>query len=96
MGKHSRPGPPNQPSRAIPPVNADDPLAAYEKRRRPPLEVWRRQRPLHSGGGHLQPDAPRALEQWNGFSYEPAGTAANLAEAQRWVNEQPSADESAT
>ncbi|MEU5008462.1 DUF6087 family protein [Streptomyces albidoflavus] len=39
------------------------------------------------GGGHLRPDEPRALKEWNGFSYEPAGTAANLAEAQRWMNE---------
>ncbi|MEV7669632.1 hypothetical protein ACF071_29915 [Streptomyces albidoflavus] len=27
------------------------------------------------------------MKEWNGFSYEPAGTAANLAEAQRWMNE---------
>ncbi|MFD7506462.1 DUF6087 family protein [Streptomyces sp. NPDC059850] len=59
MGKHSRPGPPNQPSRAVP-----------------------------RAGGHLRPDEPRVLEEWNGFSYEPAGTAPSLAEAQRWVNEQ--------
>ncbi|WP_432133284.1 DUF6087 family protein [Streptomyces sp. bgisy154] len=88
MGKHSRPGPPNQPSRAAPRLDADDRLAAYNKRRRPPLDVHRRHRPLHGGGGHLRPEEPRALEQWNGFSYEPAGTAANLAEAHRWVNEQ--------
>ncbi|MGP2436330.1 DUF6087 family protein [Streptomyces sp. JW3] len=88
MGKHSRPGPPNQPSRAIPRTDDGDPLAAYNKRRRPPLDVWRRHCPLHGGGGHLQPDEARALEEWNGFAYAPAGTAANLAEAQRWVNEQ--------
>ncbi|MGW4076834.1 hypothetical protein ACWELB_25625 [Streptomyces asiaticus] len=35
------------------------------------------------------------MEQWNGFSYEPAGTAANLSEAQRWVNEQTPGDTSA-
>ena len=87
MGKHSRPGPPNQPSRAIPSLDTDDRLAAYNKRRRPPLDVWRRHRPFHGGGGHLQPDEPRALEEWDGFSYEPVGTAANLAEAQRWVFE---------
>ncbi|MFC5904019.1 DUF6087 family protein [Streptomyces zhihengii] len=86
MGKHSRPGPPNQPSRAIPRVDAGDPLAAYEKRRRAPMNVHRRHRPLHGGGGHLRPDEPRALEEWNGFSYEPAGTAANLREALLWVN----------
>ncbi|MFF8322913.1 DUF6087 family protein [Streptomyces bobili] len=90
MGKHSRPGPPNQPSRAVPRVDGGDPLAAYEKRRRPPLDIHRRHRPLHGGGGHLQPDEPRALEEWNGFSYEPVGTAANLAEAQQWVSEETS------
>lgn len=94
MGKHSRPGPPNQPSRAVPRVDDSDPLAAYHKRRRPPLDVWRRHRPLHGRGGHLQPDEPRTLEEWNGFSYEPAGTAASLAEAQQWVSEQTSGDES--
>ncbi|MCX2968216.1 MULTISPECIES: DUF6087 family protein [Streptomyces] len=95
MGKHSRPGPPNQPSRAMPRVEPDDPLAPYEKRRCPPLDVWRRHRPLHGGGGHLRPDQPRVLEEWNGFSYEPAGTAANLADAQRWVNGQAPGDEPA-
>ncbi|WP_254705747.1 hypothetical protein [Streptomyces vilmorinianum] len=30
MAKHRRPGPPNQPSRAVPRVDADNPLAAYE------------------------------------------------------------------
>ncbi|CCK32796.1 hypothetical protein BN159_8418 [Streptomyces davaonensis JCM 4913] len=88
MGKHSRPGPPNQPSRATPRIDPANPLAPYEKRRRPPMDVWRRHRPLHRGGGHLHPEQPRALEEWNGFSYEPAGTAPNLAQAQRWANEQ--------
>ncbi|MEU6401724.1 DUF6087 family protein [Streptomyces sp. NPDC046985] len=88
MGRRRRLGPPNQPSRAVPRADADDPLAAYDKRRRPPLDVHRRHRPLHGGGGHLQPEGPRALEEWNGFSYEPAGTAVNLAEAQRWVSEE--------
>ncbi|MEW2049071.1 DUF6087 family protein [Streptomyces sp. NPDC005476] len=88
MGKHSRPGPPNQPSRAIPSLADDDRLAAYRKRRRPPLDLHRWHRPLHSGGSHLRPEKPRALEEWNGFTYEPAGTAANLADAVRWVNEQ--------
>jgi hypothetical protein len=53
-----------------------------------PPGVHRRYRPFHGGGGHLRPDQPRAWEEWNGFSYQPAGTAANLAQAQRWVNEQ--------
>ncbi|MFJ2060528.1 DUF6087 family protein [Streptomyces sp. NPDC087908] len=93
MGKHSRPGPPNEPSRAIPDVDPGDPLAAYDKRRRPPLDVHRRHRPLHGGGGHLRAEEPRALEEWNGFSYEPAGIAANPADAMQWVNEQAAAGE---
>ncbi|MFD5425477.1 DUF6087 family protein [Streptomyces sp. NPDC127084] len=92
MGKHSRPGPPNQPSRAVPRVSPDDLLAGYEKRRRPPLDQHRLHRPFHGGGGHLHPDQPRALEEWNGFSYEPASTALNLAEARRWANEQVSGE----
>ncbi|MET9087384.1 DUF6087 family protein [Streptomyces sp. NPDC004237] len=87
MGKHSRPGPPNQPSRARPNADPDDPLAAYHKRRRPPMDVYRRHRPLNGGASHLRPDEPRALEEWNGFAYEPAGTAPDLAAAQRWVTE---------
>ncbi|MEW2456003.1 DUF6087 family protein [Streptomyces albus] len=87
MGKHSRPGPPNQPSRAVPCVDADDPLAAYHKRCRPPMDIWRRHRPVHGGAGHLRPDEPRVLEEWDDFTYQVAGTAPDLAAAQRWVAE---------
>ncbi|MFF0594234.1 DUF6087 family protein [Streptomyces antibioticus] len=87
MGKHRRPGPPNQPSRAVARVDPADPLMPYEKRRRPPLDQYRRHRPLHGGGGHLRPGEPRALEEWNGFSYAPAGTAPDLAAARAWVDE---------
>ncbi|MEU9271504.1 DUF6087 family protein [Streptomyces sp. NPDC048251] len=66
--------------------------AQHTAGRRPPLDLDRRHPPLHGGGGHLRPGEPRALEEWNGFSYEAAGTAATLADAERWVNEQtPSA-----
>lgn len=41
MGKHRRPGPPNQPSRAVPRVDANDPLASYNERRRAPMDVYR-------------------------------------------------------
>ncbi|WSP77907.1 DUF6087 family protein [Streptomyces sp. NBC_01236] len=34
----------------------------------------------------LRPDEPRALEEWDGFTYVPAGTADNLAAAQAWAN----------
>ncbi|MEV2228877.1 hypothetical protein AB0H69_09920 [Streptomyces phaeochromogenes] len=64
MGKHSRPGPPNQPSRAIPRAVADDPLAPYNKRRRPPMDQYRRHRPVSGGGGRLRSGEPRVLEEW--------------------------------
>lgn len=95
MGKHSRPGPPNQPSRAVPRVDTDDPLAAYNKRRRPPMNIYRRHRPVHGGAGHLRPDEPRVLEEWDDFTYQVAGTAPNLAVAQRWVAELALDDDSA-
>ncbi|MBQ0985284.1 hypothetical protein KBZ10_12300 [Streptomyces sp. F63] len=87
MGKHRRPGPSNQPSRTVPRVDADDPLAAYNKRRRPPMDLYRRHRPVHGGAGHLRPDEPRVLEEWTGFVYEVVGTAPSLAAAQEWGNE---------
>ncbi|MDT0453817.1 DUF6087 family protein [Streptomyces hesseae] len=43
---------------------------------------------MHGGAGHLHPDQPRALEQWDSFTYVPAGTAPDLAAAQQWANEQ--------
>jgi len=82
MGKHARP--PKPPA----PVDPDDPLAPYERRRQPPMEGARRIRPLHGGANHLQPDQPRALEAWDGFTYQPAGTAPNLTAARDWLNEE--------
>ncbi|MCC5036312.1 DUF6087 family protein [Streptomyces sp. WAC 00631] len=96
MGKHRRPGPSNQPSRAVPRVDADDPLAAYNKRRRPPMDLYRRHRPVHGGAGHLRPDEPRVLEEWTGFVYEVVGTAPSLAAAQEWGNQLQIGDDSAT
>ncbi|ALO05708.1 hypothetical protein AQF52_0106 [Streptomyces venezuelae] len=87
MAKHRRPGPPNQPSQAAPRIDADAPLAAYDKRRRPPMDIPRRHRPAHGGASHLRPDEARVLEEWNWFAYEPVGTAPNLAAAQAWMNQ---------
>ena len=43
--------------------------------------------PLLSGDGpqgfHLNPDAPRIIQRWNGYTWEPHGFAANLAETKR-------------
>ncbi|WP_438490205.1 DUF6087 family protein [Streptomyces sp. S186] len=95
MAKHRRPGAPNRPSRAIPRVDDSDPLAPYQRRRRPPLDIWRRHRPMHGAGGHLRPDEPRVLEQWDGFAYQIVGTATDLAAARKWVNQAPPGDEAA-
>ncbi|WP_328392335.1 DUF6087 family protein [Streptomyces sp. NBC_00390] len=51
------------------------------------MDIYRRHRPLHGGGGHLRPTEPRVLEEWDGFAYTPAGTAPDLTAAQTWVNE---------
>ena len=95
MGKHRRPGPPNQPSRAVPRVDADDPLTPYDKWRRPPVDIVRRHRPVHGGAGHLRPEEPRVLEEWDGFTYQVVGTAADLAAARQWVNELRTGDDPA-
>ncbi|UNZ16431.1 hypothetical protein HC362_04390 [Streptomyces sp. 891-h] len=87
MGKHRRPGPPNQSSRTAPRVDPDDPLAPYTKRRRPPMDVYRRRSPLNGGAGHLRANEPRILEEWNGFTYQPVGMAPDLPSAQDWTNE---------
>ena len=68
-------------------MDADDPLAAYHKQRRPPMDIYRRHRPVHGGAGHLRPDEPRVLEEWDDFTYQVVGTAPNLAAAQNWVAE---------
>ncbi|MGW7047985.1 DUF6087 family protein [Streptomyces avermitilis] len=77
MGKHSPPGPPNQPARAAARVDADEPLAAYNKRRRPPMDIYRRRppmdiyrrhRPVHGCVGHFRPDDPHVLEEWDDFT----------------------------
>lgn len=87
MAKHRRPGPVNQPSRAVPRIDGGDPLAAYHNRRRPPMDTYRRHRPVHGGAGHLRPGEPRVLEEWDDFTYQIVGTAPNLAAAQAWANE---------
>ncbi|MFF7902110.1 DUF6087 family protein [Streptomyces sp. NPDC088817] len=89
MAKHRRPGPPNQRSRAVPRIDPDAPLASYTRRRRPPMDVHRRHRPVHGGAGHLRPDELRVLEEWDGFAYQMVGTAPDLADAREWVNREP-------
>ncbi|WP_310722601.1 DUF6087 family protein [Streptomyces sp. N2A] len=64
----------------------DEPLAEWAERRY--AKVGRlRAIPLVTGdgprGAHLNPDAPRVIQRWNGYSWEPHGCASNLAEAKR-------------
>lgn len=82
MGKHSRRERAGE-GTGVP----DGPLAEYELRRRPPNGQVRRHRPLHGGASHVNPKAPRILEIWDGFVYQPAGTAEDLATAQHWVTQ---------
>ncbi|MCK8435700.1 hypothetical protein G3I77_22595 [Streptomyces sp. D2-8] len=62
----------------------DEPLKDWAERR--DAKIGRlRAVPVVSGDGprasHLRPEAPRAIERWNGHAWEPHGFAANLAEA---------------
>lgn len=62
----------------------DEPLTDWAERR--DAKIGRlRAVPVVSGDGlrasHLHPDAPRAIERWNGHTWEPHGFATNLAEA---------------
>ncbi|MEU6222540.1 DUF6087 family protein [Streptomyces sp. NPDC047042] len=73
-----------------------------------PLKDWAERRDAKTGrlravpvvfgdgprGSHLRPDAPRAIERWNGYAWEPHALAANLAEARAMLR--PEADEPST
>ncbi|MCV2460427.1 DUF6087 family protein [Streptomyces sp. ICN988] len=64
----------------------DEPLSEWAERR--DAKIGRlRAVPLAPGDGprgtHLNPDAPRAIQRWNGSAWEPHGFAASLAEAKR-------------
>lgn len=63
----------------------DEPLKDWAERR--DAKIGRlRAVPVVPGDGprasHLNPDAPRAVERWNGHTWELYGFAASLAEAQ--------------
>jgi hypothetical protein len=64
----------------------DEPLSEWAERRDARIGQLRAV-PLVTGDGprasHLNPDAPRAIQRWNGHAWEPHGFAANLAEARR-------------
>jgi hypothetical protein len=64
----------------------DEPLSQWAERRDAKIGLLRAV-PLVSGDGpqgfHLNPNAPRVIQRWNGHAWEPHGFAVNLAEAKR-------------
>ncbi|WP_405677652.1 DUF6087 family protein [Streptomyces sp. NBC_01511] len=67
----------------------DEPLSDWAERR--DAKIGRlRAVPLVSDdglkGSHLNPDAPRVIQRWNGFAWESHGTVVNLAAAQRLLH----------
>ncbi|MFJ8308759.1 MULTISPECIES: DUF6087 family protein [unclassified Streptomyces] len=63
----------------------DEPLKDYAERRDAKIGRLRAVPVVSSTGprgSHVAPDAPRAIERWNGYAWEPYGFASNLAEAQ--------------
>lgn len=89
MGRHARTGPrqpgdePRRPERVDP--NDPNVLAPFNRRRQPPIEGPRIHRAVHGGASHVLPAEPRLLFEWDGYSYQPAGTATDLASAQKWA-----------
>jgi hypothetical protein len=67
--------PPDQSSRAAPHVHTIDPMAPYNKHRRPPLDQYRGHRPAHDGASQLRQDEPGVLEEQDDFAYQVVGTA---------------------
>ncbi|MGP9021176.1 DUF6087 family protein [Streptomyces sp. BR1] len=70
----------------------DEPLKDWAARR--DAKVGRlRAVPVVSGdgpkGSHLSPDAPRAIERWNGHTWEPHGLVSSLAEAKAVLYPEP-------
>ncbi|MCY0923299.1 MULTISPECIES: DUF6087 family protein [Streptomyces] len=65
-------------------MDDEEPLSKWAERR--DARIGRlRAIPITSGdnpkGSHINPDAPRAIERWNGHVWELHGFALNLAEA---------------
>ncbi|GGU41142.1 hypothetical protein GCM10010211_00120 [Streptomyces albospinus] len=64
----------------------DEPLEEWAERRKAKIGRLRAV-PIVSGygpkGSHLNPNAPRVIERWNGHAWEPCAFAANLAETKR-------------
>lgn len=64
-------------------VDADDPLAAYNKRQHPPMGVHPCHRSVNGGAERLWPDKRSVLGEWTGFASDPAGAAPDLATAHK-------------
>ncbi|MGW0184487.1 DUF6087 family protein [Streptomyces sp. NPDC003362] len=64
----------------------EEPLEQWAERRarRRPVRGERRLAPLGDRaeqGAHVDPDAPRAIQEWDGHQWTPAGVAENLSAA---------------
>ncbi|WP_399139476.1 hypothetical protein Q3A86_18920 [Streptomyces sp. NBUA17] len=51
------------------------------------MDIYRRHRPVHGGAGHVRPEEPLVLEEWDDFVHQVVGIAPHLAAAREWVNE---------
>ncbi|MGW2539841.1 DUF6087 family protein [Kitasatospora sp. NPDC001574] len=62
----------------------DEPLSEWAARRDARIGELRAVPLGPSGGGaHRSPEAPRAIERWNGYAWESYALASDLAEARR-------------
>ncbi|MFE2537084.1 DUF6087 family protein [Streptomyces sp. NPDC059371] len=73
----------------------DEPLSDWAERR--DAKIGRlRAVPVVPGnaprGAHVNPDAPRVIERWNGHSWEPYGFAVNLDEAKHLLHPEAAGD----
>lgn len=84
MAKHRRDRP-RQPGEGVSAIDPVDPLAAYTQRRLPPIDGPWIHRPLHGHASHIAPGSARLLLEWDGFAYQPVGTAPDLAAARAWA-----------
>ncbi|MGW4028691.1 DUF6087 family protein [Streptomyces sp. NPDC004838] len=76
----------------------DEPLSDWVKRRDARIGRLRAVPIVGRGeprGAHLRPDAPRAVERWNGHAWELHTIARNLAEARRLLHPEPHCPETA-
>jgi hypothetical protein len=77
VGRHARPYEPPPPA-----VDPADQLAAFKWRRQAKAGIWRTYHAGDGRGSHVNLTGTQLLVKWDGFKFEPAGTALNRAAAQ--------------